>query len=230
MKRAILALPLISLGLHADILCPEPRPAVSATHVVDLASVYPALPPRNEGRLGKKGDPLNMIFLGSEERVRAALEGAGWTPIPLNLPESLRAGLGELLRRRPLTRFPPMNTYRVQGRTQDMNWAIVIIPIQTRHHFRLWRTGIIGPRGREVWWGTGNYDLSVRWWDLSHVPDPDMNYERDYIAETLAGSPQVESLAYVDIPQVPRSGANDKGYPFHQDGRALLVSLKPETP
>jgi hypothetical protein len=118
-----------------------------------------------------------------------------------------------------------MNDYRIMGRTQDMNWVRVVRPIQERHHFRLWRTGIADGKGREIWWGSGNYDLSVRWHDLSHTPDPDDDRERDFLAQTLAGLEGIEKLELIALPQIPKSGANDKGYPFRTDGRALLAVL-----
>lgn len=106
MRRAVLALPLLALALHCDLLYPRreiPPDSVSP----DFEQVYPALPARNEGRFGKPGDPLGMLFVGSESQLRAALTEAGWTSIPLNIPASIRGGLKELSDGRALARFPP---------------------------------------------------------------------------------------------------------------------------
>jgi hypothetical protein len=99
-------------------------------------------------------------------------------------------------------------------------------PFEERHHFRLWRTGFVDPSGRDLWWGSGNYDLRIRWSDLSHVPDPDASRERDFIAASLAAAPLLESSSLVAAPGVPRDGFNDKGYAFRTDGRAALLVLK----
>lgn len=225
MRRLLLAVPLASLLLQVDRFAMSSAPA-PRRDARDLSAALAELPARSEGRFGKPGDALNMLFVGSEESVRRALARAGWTELSLAIAPSVKAGLGQLLRGERLTLFPPMNLYEVLGRTQDMNWAQVVRPIQERHHFRLWRTGLHDPRGRELWWGSGNYDLSVRWRDLSHRPDPDMNLERDHLAKSLAGLPEVESLRLVALPQIPREGFNDKGYPFFTDGRALLAVLR----
>jgi len=227
-RRVVLALPVLALALYSDRIVQEHRDLPPSHTAPSLEEVYAALPARDEGRFGRPGDALNMIFLGSEPRVRAALTRAGWTSIPLTIRASIRAGLKDLMAGRPLTRFPPMNEYLVMNRIQDMNWVKVIKPIETRHHFRLWRTGIVDARGREVWWGSGNYDLSVRYRDLSHRPDPDMDRERDFLAQTLAGDPDVEKAGLLELAQIPRTGANDKGYAFRTDGRALLVELAPD--
>lgn len=203
MKRTVLAVPVLFLLLSLDRLAPDPPPAV-----------VEGLPGRNEGRFGRPGDPLGFVFAGSPAAVRAALTGAGWSEIPTATRGALAVG------------WLPMNDYRLQGRRQDMNWAIAVRPLQERHHFRLWRTGRRDARGRDLWWGSGNYDLFIRWRDLSHTPDPDADRERDFLTASLRGSPLVESIALEALPQIPLTGANDKGYPFRTDGKAATIVLR----
>jgi hypothetical protein len=229
-RRAALAAAALFLALSLDRLEPDPPPAPAIPLSGPAEGALRSLPARNRGRFGKPGDPLGFAFLADEESLRAALRAAGWTEVPTSVRGSVAAGLAELWEGRPLAAFPPMNDYRLNGRRQDMNWAIAVRPILERHHFRLWRTGLTDARGRELWWGSGNYDLRVRWRDFSHVPDPDADRERDFLTGTLAGSAPVERVATVDVPQVPRDGANDKGYPFRTDGKAALVVLRPAGP
>ncbi|MDE2510705.1 MAG: LssY C-terminal domain-containing protein, partial [Elusimicrobia bacterium] len=108
----------------------------------------------------------------------------------------------------------------------SMNWALPVRPLAERHHFRLWNTGTRDRAGRLFWWGSGNYDLRIRWRDFSHVPDPDMDREREFISETLARSPLLDSIVLTPLPQIPREGANDKGYPFRTDGRVAVIVLR----
>jgi hypothetical protein len=222
----LLAAAALFLALSLDRLDPDPAPKPDVLLAGTAEAAVRAWPARNSGRFGKTGDPLGFAFEADERTLRAALRDAGWTEIPTSVRGSLAAGLDDLWDGRPLAAFPPMNDYRLDGRRQDMNWAIAVRPILERHHFRLWRTGQTDSRGRELWWGSGNYDLRVRWRDFSHVPDPDADRERDFIAGTLRGSPYLERAGLTDAPQVPREGANDKGYPFRTDGRAALIVLR----
>lgn len=218
----------VALLLLGDYLIPfgNPAPPVSA-EPTPVAALLPRLPARNVGRFGKEGDPLNLVFLGRADEVVGALREAGWTRIPVRIPAALREALRELATAGSFRAFPPMNFYRLNGRFQDLNWSQPITPVSKRHHFRLWRTGLRDEKGRELWWGSGNLDIGVRWWSLSHIPDPDMDGEREHIAATLAGSRWVESLALAPTAQVPREGVNDKGHAFRTDGRVLVVTLKP---
>ncbi|MDE2511371.1 MAG: LssY C-terminal domain-containing protein, partial [Elusimicrobia bacterium] len=225
MKRAVLLLPALFLLLSLDRLAPDPAPPPESAPSGSAAGALPSFAGRNAGRFGRPGDPLGFVFAGSPSGVRAVLTAAGWTEVPTAVRDSLLAGLGELLEGRTLTAFPPMNDYRLDGRRQDMNWAIAVRPMQERHHFRLWRTGRRDAQGRELWWGSGNYDLSIRWRDFSHTPDPDADRERDFLVATLRGAPGVDSVALAPSPRIPTAGANDKGYPFRTDGRAALIVL-----
>ncbi len=226
MRRLVLALPVLFLALSSDRVLPE-LPAVPAPRrTVSLDAAVAGFPGHNTGRFGRQGDALNLVFVGTEVGVREALTNAGWTEVPGTIRESTWNGLKELLAGKPLAAAPPMNEYWLDGRRQDMNWAIPIRPLATRHHFRIWDTGLRDPRGRAIWWGSGDYDLSIRWHDLSHVPDPNMNTEREWIADSLKGSPRLERVTLVPVASIPREGTNDKGYPFRTDGRVALIELR----
>lgn len=226
MRRLVLALPVFLLALSLDRVLPETPLSPAPPRTVTLEEGVAGLPGRNHGRFGRPGDALNLVFVGTEPAVREALTGSGWTAVPATIRESTWAGFAELVAGRPLAAFPPMNEYWLDGRRQNMNWAIPIRPLATRHHFRLWDTGLRDPRGRTVWWGSGDYDLSLRLYDLSHVPDPDMDGERGWISGSLRDSPRLERVSLVSVASVPREGANDKGYPFRTDGRVAVIELR----
>lgn len=226
MRRLVLALPVVFLALSLDRVLPEAPEAPLAVRTVALDEAVAGLPGMNTGRFGRVGNPLNLVFVGSEASLREALSRAGWTEVPGTIRSSIGRGAAELLTGRTVASTPPMNEYWLGGRRQDMNWAIATKFLSARHHFRVWDTGLRDPRGRAVWWGAGDYDLSIRWHDLSHVRDPDLDAERDFIAASLKDSPRLERASLVALPAIPREGANDKGYRFHADGRAALIELR----
>ena len=191
-----------------------------------LDELFASTQTRSVGRFNKKGDAWNLIFIGREEDVCGALKEGGWHRIPRSIPVSIALGMADLLTGKKLTRFPPMNLYRVENRVQDHNWAIPVRAIHERHHFRLWKLEASDPVGRPYWWGSGNYDLDSRFRDLSHRPDPEIDKERDFIATTLQENPRIASIEHRLCPRVPKTGTNDKGYSYHCDGRILVVTLK----
>lgn len=210
-------------AVDAPVLPAAPRPGLESRERIleGLESILDRLPARNEGRFGRPGDPVNLLFVGSRKAVESGLARAGWLQLDPNPARALVEGLRDLLSGRGFDRLPPMNRYRLFGRLQDLNFAIPVNSPHSRHHFRLWRLPFTDPEGRELWWGSANFDLTIRWWDLSHRPDPDTVLERDFIAGTLRAVGIPASLAY--LPHVPHRGKNDKGYAFVTDGRVLVA-------
>ena len=203
-KHVVLALPAVYLGLSLDRLSSERfKPLLSLVDGMNQAA--PMLPAVNEGRFGRAGDPLNLIFVGTPRGVRAALTEAGWTEVPTSVRGALASGL------------LPMSGYRLIGRRQNMNWAIAARPFSERHRFRLWRTGMADRDAREVWWGSAN-------------DDPDMDRERDLVVRTLAGSRFVQTTALLRLPQIPTEGVDDGGRAYRTDGRAAVIALKRSAP
>src|SRR5689334_2405313 len=89
----------------------------------DREKIWPRLqvllPSRNVGRFGRPGDPINLVILGTQRQMECALREAAWIDLPVNPFLSIRAGVRELLNRRPFQQFPPMNFYKLGNRRQD---------------------------------------------------------------------------------------------------------------
>lgn len=226
MRRLVLALPVLFLALSLDRVLPERPAAPAPRRTVALDAAVAGLTGMNKGRLGRAGNPLNLVFVGTETGLREALTNSGWTEVPPTIRASLFAGFSELIEGKTVASTPPMNEYWLDGRRQDMNWAIATKFLSARHHFRVWDTGLREPRGRPIWWGAGDYDLSIRWHDLSHVRDPDLDAERDFIVASLKDSPRLDRVTLTRVASVPLTGANDKGYAFHTDGRVAVIELR----
>lgn len=215
MKKFLLALPPAFLLLSLDRLGPATgRPPVPVM-VASWDEAAPALPAVDEGRGGKPGDPLNIVFVATPQTLRRALTEAGWTEVPRTVRGSLAAGLSEILAGRRLASFPPLSDYRLRGRRQDMNWALPAEPLARRRRFRLWWTGMFDRNGRGYWWGSG-----------SRGSDPDRDRERDFVLRTLSASPLLETAALMPLPSIPLEGVNDRRRAYRTDGRVGVIVLR----
>jgi len=187
-------------------------------------AILAALPARNLGHGGKPADPLTVVFLGTAQQIQTALTGAGWTQVPMGDRAAIEKGLEDTFWHHHRPPNLPFHVFYVNGKREDMNWAMAQ-NLNTRHHFRLWRLPYRDDEGREIWWGSGDYDLKIRLRDFSHVVDPDVNAERLFIRDSLAQSPGVSAMWMKLLPQVKGEMVNNFGYKLRTDGNVLFVGL-----
>lgn len=176
----------------------------------------------------KDGSPvvaLNLVFLGQRELVRQALRCAGWFEVGFSVWEDFKQGLDDAAHHRRVEHFPPFSSFYVDGRLQDLNEARAT-GLTSRHHFRLWERPQRDSIGRPVWLGAGDYDEAVRWRHIDHVAAPEIDRERDFIADSLRACPMVERLSLREKPGLPARSFEGHRH-FITDRRVLVVELKP---
>ena len=88
---------------------------------------------------GIPGDPINLMFIGSEEGIVRAFHAAGWNPAdPITLRSSARIAESVLLDRPDPA--APVSTLDWKGRKQDLAFEKPVgHSADQRHHVRLWR-------------------------------------------------------------------------------------------
>ena len=218
MKQLVLMLPPLFLLLSLDRIAPDSIFPPSRVSVETWDEAAPSMPGVNEGRYGRPGDPLDVVFVGTGASVRGALVNAGWTELPTSFRECLATGIGELWEGKPVLSFPSLSDYRLRGRLQSMNWVMPVDGSRERRYIRLWHTGVTDRRSRGFWWGAAGREQPG--------PSADAGRERDFVVSTLNGSPRVRALLILPTPRVPTEGVNDRGLPYRGDGRVAVIDLR----
>ena len=173
------------------------------------------LPGYNEGRLGVAGNPLDFVFLGTQDSLVRTLKAAGWQEIPGYFRGSLADGFGQWLAGQAVTAFPPPPAYRLLGRRPTLNFSRVETPRSQKQTLQIWRTGLTDPSGRTFWWS-----------NLTMGSGTNLSFERNQIFRGLAQSPNIETAALLPSQQIPLEGINDQGQRYTTDGRVALIVLK----
>ena len=182
---------------------------------------------------GLLGDPINLAFMGEEERIHSALAEAGWVRAdPVTLRSSWRI-VTSTLGRRSYDEAPVSPLY-LFGRPQDFAYQQEVDGSpEKRHHVRFWRCpdGWLLPGGRRVdWLAAGTFDtavgLSLFTLQVTHRIDADTDIERDHIVASLrAGAPGVA----VDVIRDFSSGyhaRNGGGDSIRTDGDLPVVDVR----
>lgn len=178
------------------------------------------------------GDPINIALVGSKEDLILGMTRAGWVPAdPITFDSSIRIAVDSVFRK-PDPEAPVSALY-LFGRKQDLAFEKPIgnSPRQ-RHHVRFWLWNQ-QEDGQPVWFGSATLDervgLSHTTGQITHHIGPDVDAERDLIAQDLQKAGWVQKIDWKDhfLPQL--EGRNGGGDLWKTDGRLEIVYLKPPT-
>jgi hypothetical protein len=178
---------------------------------------------------GHPGDPINIALVGSDAEVLRGMTAVGWFPAdPITLATSVRIAADSVLRRSDDD--APVSNLFLFGRKQDFAFEQPISggPRQ-RHHVRFWRWD--RPyEGRAAWIGAATFDervgLSHTTGQVTHHIGPDVDAERDRIANELQKAGLVQSTQWDNGFHAHLEGRNGGGDLWHTDGRLAIVVLR----
>jgi hypothetical protein len=178
------------------------------------------------------GDPVNIVLVGSDAEVVQAMAAAGWFPAdPITLRSSVRIVEASVLRR-PDDDAPVSNLF-LFGRKQDLAFEQPVNggPRQ-RHHVRFWLSDKLHEE-RIAWIGAATFDervgFSYTTGQITHHIGPDVDAERDRIAEGLQKAGVVRSIEWVNGFHSLLEGRNGGGDRWRTDGRLAIVVLQAKT-
>jgi hypothetical protein len=184
------------------------------------------LPPRVFDDQGREGDMINFIFIAKEDDLQRVFALAGWVKV-----DKLKlATIWHLLWQRKRYVKLPMATYYVFGRAQDYSYAIPdpVAIVTRRHHLRIWKTGH-EMNGNPIWVGAATHDVAIkiekRKLRISHLIDPDVDAEREFIAGNLKETQLVTPVGYLSSADPVFEAQTANGDAYHSDSRMLLLDF-----
>jgi len=206
----------------------------------NLQSIVAAAPIRVYTKDQTASDLTNLMFIGSEQQLRAAFQEAGWFEADnLNMASAMKS-VSATIRGTGYTEAP-VSLLTLNGRPPYLVFQKSLDTFAKRHHIRIWKESQTW-QGREVWIGAATHDIAysssrmkTKW---SHRIDPHVDREREWIETDLLFAGTADSYALVDRPKVPKTTSNGTGDTITTDGQISILSigtttpniLKPQTP
>jgi len=189
------------------------------------SSKYPLM---TLSRFGTTSDPLNVKIVGTAEQVVAAFLAAGWYRADrIRVLSSLRLSIATIFKL-SYSSAPVSNLY-LFGRKQDYAFQKPGSDARERDHIRCWDSGEVAADGRPIWVGAAtrdvNVDISPRTRLFTHRIAPDVDSERATVARDLTATGGVIEQQWDAGFGRPISTVNSMGYPFHGDGRIVVLTL-----
>lgn len=186
-----------------------------------------ALPRFSARMTGACQAPISLIFLGSGRELLQAFSEAGWHAAErITFRNALRA-FGRGVMNRPYHCAPVFPSF-LGGRLNDVAFQQTTPggSSRRRHHARFWLTDFTC-EGKQVWVATCSYDAGVGVGRLFPMPihhiAPDIDAERDYIADSLTTAGQVRVTREVRVTE-PMCGRNAAGDRFFTKGMAFVLA------
>ena len=183
------------------------------------------LPLYSETLTGSRMEPINFIYVGSENQLVSIFTSHRWyradKSTVSNTIRALAVGFqGKQYLNAPVT--PSYLNYKPENIAFQQSTASH--SLRQRHHTRLWLTDYTLPDGRPIWVGTASFDEEIEFVGAAKLPthhiDPNIDRERSFIIESLGLQ---NNLVTVVQPQL---GKNASGDSFFTDGKAELAFLK----
>jgi len=200
--------------------------------IIVLIRFYPytynftTYPKRTQTQSGADGDPVNMVFVGSQDQIIQSFQQAGWLlPDPITLQTSEKIAVASLAHRSYPT-APVSNLYAF-GRVQDQAFEKPTNDVQNRGHIRLWKTGaLIG--GELVWVGQASYDSGIELGGTNHLPThhiaPTVDLERNTVGTDLQKTGLVTDESYAAFTAPILYAHNGGGDYYESDGNVLVIN------
>jgi len=211
-------------GASATPTLAQPGPAPSLP-----ADTFQKVPRRIGDKDGHPGDMVNFLIIGSADSMQQAFESAGWVHVDRTTTDAVLHGIIASISKESYTQMP-MSTLYLFGRPQDFGYAHAdpLSVVATRHHLRLWKAPF-DVNGQTLWVGAATHDIGFdrdqRNGGITHKIDPDIDKEREFVANSFLTTGLVSQLGYVTPPNPLTEAKTATGGSFHSDGRVLVMAL-----
>ena len=230
--RVIAVLGAAWVGVGAPPIVPTERDREETRiEKLSLDEIVQRLPRRVTGKDGTLGDMVNFLITGSEDKMDKGLRAAGWVRVDRTKEEAILHAIKVTIEKGSYTEMP-MSELFLFGRSQDFGYAkaLPIEVVSSRHHFRLWKSQLQTLDGKAVWVGAGTHDIGIerdrRTRRISHKIDPEVDREREFIADSMNETGMVKELRYQRPADPVREAATATGARYRSDGRILVILLK----
>jgi hypothetical protein len=176
----------------------------------------------------RPSDMTNIMFLATEDELRAAFEKAGWSAAARLDTQSKLETARALIEARGY-KEGPMSVLLLDGQPPDLQFQKGNNTFAQRHHLRIFRRpGTFD--GKPIWVCSSTHDTGIDFSERDrtfiHKVDSQIDRERAKVVNDLIFTGAVRSLALVPRPDVPQNLTNATGDTLTTDGAMAVLLLQ----
>jgi hypothetical protein len=175
----------------------------------------------------RPSDITNIMFVATEDELRAAFQKAGWA-IPARLNTKSKLETARALIEARGYKEGPMSILLLEGSVPDIAYQKGNNTFAQRHHLRIFRRpGTFD--GKPIWVCSSTHDIGIDFSERDrtfiHKIDPLIDHERAKVVNDLLFTGMVRSIALVGRPAIPQNATNATGDRIETDGSMAVLLL-----
>jgi LssY C-terminus len=194
----------------------------------DVEGIVQKVPERTTTRSGKDADVVNLLFVGSQDRLQEAFAAAGWLPADRNSPRAFFKQSAAFLTFSNYATMP-ITHQLLNGQPQDMTWQKSFNSYGKRGHIRLWSqpTTVLGqPAWLSAYTRENSAALSVKNHKFIHHIDRNLDEGVNMLVRDLSLTGCVSAVRQLPRPQLSGVLSNSTGDEMRTEGNLTVVHLK----
>ncbi len=176
----------------------------------------------------RPSDMTNIMFLATEDELRAAFTKAGWSE-PAQLSTGSKLETARALIESRGYKEGPMSILLLDGRPPDLAFQKGNNTFAQRHHLRVFRRPETFD-GKPVWVCSSTHDIGIDFSERDHTfihkIDSNIDRERAKVVADLLFTDMVRSVALVDRPAIPKNATNATGDSLQTDGSMAVLLFR----
>ncbi len=192
-----------------------------------LEELVRAQPLRVRTPSGEPSDITNLLFLGPAQDIETAFQQAGWVEArDSGVVTGLRSFAAAL--RKSGFDEAPFSKLLLDEKEPDYEYQKSLNTVAKRHHLRIYKRPE-KHQGQDVWIASATHDIGIgvgrRGTHWYHLIDPEIDLERQKIADDLLFTKVARGYSLVERPEAPQEAENATGDTIRTDGRMLVLHM-----
>lgn len=176
----------------------------------------------------KPSDITTILLIGTDDALRKAFAGAGWSTAAELSAKAKFETFRALVEARGY-KEAPVSVLLLDGKPPDVVFEKMNNTFAERHHLRVWRRPETF-EGRPVWAIAATHDIGISFSQQDrtfiHKIDSQIDKERAKVVNDLIFTGDVQGIELMERPNVPQHGQNATGDNLDTDGRIAVLLLK----
>jgi len=207
----------------------SPKTIIETNQIAD--KLFEHLPKISESITSLPAEPINMIFIGSKEKLDQAFTQSSWYILDGPSFKSYTKIITSIILKQAYPQTPGLPVFWAT-KTSDFAYGKPTSPnsISSRQHIHIWQTDFITENNQNIWVGTAHFDQAIQK-KLGlimpfHTTEIKVDNERERIKTKLELNGFIQKSEKINLTGLMYGSKKGSGNSFLTDGQAYILYLK----